>query len=276
MRRMAHIYIAAAGLMLAGLLAGSAHAASIVVTNPGFETVNVPFSNLTTSCPSPATPGITCAVYGGPDNANPLAEQWQPGSPTVQTVPGWTISGPATSASPSGSCCTPTQGTAGVWKAVYNPDGNVFIQAFEGQNVAYSNGGTLSQVLATSVQQQMVYNLSVQVGRRAEAFSGPGNIVVPQDYSISLYAGNLLLGQLTQNSGLIPGNSWTNVTFQAYSGFVPVAPLRIVLFGSGPQIDFDNVTLDVSALVPEPGTYVLMGSSLLLLGWFVQRRRKSA
>ncbi|MFT4639109.1 MAG: hypothetical protein ACI8T1_002433 [Verrucomicrobiales bacterium] len=66
-----------------------------------------------------------------------------------------------------------------------------------GQNVAYNEGGTISQILSETLAANTKYSLQVEVGR---AFS-------PVDYSIQLYAGGSLLAGDENSLTLVPGFS---------------------------------------------------------------------
>jgi hypothetical protein len=126
----------------------------------------------------------------------------------------------------------------------------------DGTQVAYSNGGTISQTLTATLQANTVYTLGVHVGRRQNvAFAG---------YNIELYAGGNLL---VSNSGVTPDpGSFEYVTVDYTSGvsnpFLGQA-LQIRLTSLGTQANFDNITLD-AASIPEPSAILgLLGFGLL-------------
>jgi hypothetical protein len=160
-------------------------------------------------------------------------------------IPGWMLTGQGGSWHPS--------------SAYYNlplPDGSI---------VAFSNGGTISQMLAASLTANTTYMLSVDVGHRLDG--------LVTDYSIALYVGNMLLASLpagTSNSAITPG-TFADETLTFTSGSKVIAgDLRIVLTSTGAQTDFDNVRL--TAATPEPSSLSLLAGGLGLL-FFVFRRR---
>jgi hypothetical protein len=105
--------------------------------------------------------------------------------------------------------------------------------------VAYSNGGTISQVLTSTLQASSTYTLSVDVGHRLD--------VAAMSYTIELVAGGVVLNSATGNVASIPAGSVATVSVSYTSpGAVAVdQPLEIRLISDGSQIDFDNVTLTV-------------------------------
>lgn len=140
------------------------------------------------------------------------------------------------------------------------PDGNV---------VAYSNGGSISQTLGVSLLPNSTYTLSVFVGDRLDNEN--------TSYSLSLLAGSTTLctfGGL--NSAITPG-TFADETCTYHSGAsVPTGDLSIVLTSAGTQTDFDNVSLDVaSVVVPEPSSMALLAAGLLgvaLLSGYMKTR----
>jgi hypothetical protein len=116
-----------------------------------------------------------------------------------------------------------------------------------GQQVAYSNGGNISQTVTTLLQANTTYVLSVLVGDRIDAGNGEGGYG-PADYSVGLYAGSspTLLGQ--KSGQLAPGlGSFVTETVSYTSPGVgsPLIgePLTIQIGSSGVQYDFDKVSL---------------------------------
>jgi hypothetical protein len=127
-----------------------------------------------------------------------------------------------------------------------------------GNQVAWSNGGTISQTLSATLQTNTVYTLSASVGNRL-SLNFPG-------YNIGLYAGGNLLAS---NSGVTPTDgTFAPVTFSYTSG-ISVTPgqaleIRLTsLSGFQAQTNFDNITLD-AASIPEPSAILgLLGFGLL-------------
>jgi hypothetical protein len=158
-------------------------------------------------------------------------------------------------------------GTAGVWNPSTLPSAG--LTAEDGVQVGYINGGSVSQVLGSSLQADSTYNLGIYVAGRADGLN-PGT-----DYSISLYAGSTLLTSVTP---VAPTTSvWTPLSASYTSGSSGLVgqPLEIVISTPASQLDFDNVSLSVSA-VPEPTTMISGAMLLLPFGWsaFRQLRKK--
>jgi hypothetical protein len=163
-------------------------------------------------------------------------------------IPDWTTAGP---------------GQAGSWQpsnAYLNlplPNGNI---------VAYSNGGTISQILGVTVQPDSTYTLSVYVGDRLDGFVA--------NYSIALDDGpTTLCSTPTASNGAITPGTFADVTLTCSTG-ATVAPgdLAIVLTSGGPQIDFDDAALNV-VQTPEPASYLLLCIGLGAMVVFFRYRR---
>jgi hypothetical protein len=157
-------------------------------------------------------------------------------------------------------------GTGGSWEpnstyfSAPPPDGNI---------VAYTNGGTISQDLGTTLLSNSIYTLSVFVGNRLDGDSGV--------YSIAIYAGGTLLDSLSGSGSSIPAGTFADEIF-AFSTGSTVTPgdLSIILSNpSGGQADFDNVSLTVapSTAVPEPTPLVLLVAGVAFVGLFSLLRR---
>jgi len=170
---------------------------------------------------------------------------------------------------PSGSVVA--TGLVGGWtfaggaQGFFNPSlGETFSPGFgygpspvlpDGNQVAWSNGGTISQILSATLQTNTVYTLGVHVGRRQKvAFAG---------YNIQLYAGSNLLAS---NSSVIPAAGTFAPVTVSYTSGISVTPgqaLEIRLTSNGVQTNFDNITLD-AASIPEPSAILgLLGFGLL-------------
>jgi hypothetical protein len=128
----------------------------------------------------------------------------------------------------------------------------------DGNQIAWSNGGTISQTLSATLQTNTVYTLSAFVGNRL-SLDFPG-------YNIELYAGGNLLAS---NSGVTPADGTFAPVNVSYTSGISVTPgqqleIRLTsLTGLNAQTNFDNITLD-AASIPEPSAILgLLGFGLL-------------
>ena len=128
----------------------------------------------------------------------------------------------------------------------------------DGNQIAWSNGGTISQTLSGTLQTNTVYTLSAFVGNRLSV-NFPG-------YSIGLYAGGNLLAS---NSGVTPADGTFAPVTVSYTSGISVTPgqaleIRLTsMSGFQAQTNFDNITLD-AASIPEPSAILgLLGFGLL-------------
>jgi len=175
-----------------------------------------------------------------------------PGAVAQNCVPpGWTVTGTADAALPP----------IGAWDSI--PDGS---------QVAWSNSGTLTQVLSTTVAPDTTYTLSVWVSERIN----PANTFTPD---IQLLDGSTPLITLTTSSpgvvlptknvdGTYTWVDWIG-TFTTGST-VDGDPLEISLGASSAQSAFDEVSLADSSAAPEPAMFALVAVGLLGI---VTRRR---
>jgi hypothetical protein len=128
----------------------------------------------------------------------------------------------------------------------------------DGSQIAWSNGGTISQTLSATLQTNTVYTLGAYVGNRF-SLDFPG-------YNIQLYAGGNLLAS---NNSVTPADGTFAPVTVSYTSGISVTPgqaleIRLTsLSGFQGQTNFDNITLD-AASIPEPSAILgLLGFGLL-------------
>jgi hypothetical protein len=151
------------------------------------------------------------------------------------SIPGWTISG----------------GSGGLGAGVWNPSvdqvgpGDDFLPVPDGVNVAWSNGGDISQTLGAILTVGYRYTLTVYIGGREGIYSN-------QQYAVILAGGN----ELGSYPGFNSANpAWYNatVTYTSMPGDINAGqPLMIKLMNNGSypgQINYDKVALDARLVV---------------------------
>ncbi len=173
-----------------------------------------------------------------------------PGSFTSDVVPDWVTSG----------------NTGVLWPtAAMFPAG-----APEGRNVAGAGdageAGSISQVLAATLESNTVYTLQVDVGQRLDfPFAS---------YTVALIANGVTLAS---DSSLSPSpGTFLTDTIQYNSGSNPAQlgqSLEIVLSATaGGQALFDDVRINAFSLVPDPSSLALCGVGFLALVVFKRCR----
>ena len=170
------------------------------------------------------------------------------GSSGTVVLGGWTFD----SGVNNGGFANPTIGQTNLPGSWYGPSPTLP----NGNQIAWSNGGTISQTLSATLQANTRYTLGAYVGRRVSnaAFAG---------YNIELLAGNTVLA--SNNSVTPAAGSFGYVTVDYTSGIsvTPGQALQIRLTSNGVQTNFDNITLD-AASIPEPSAILgLLGFGLL-------------
>jgi hypothetical protein len=144
----------------------------------------------------------------------------------------------------------------------------------DGDNVAYSWGGIISQVLSDTLLSNHTYELKCYIGRMKDTWPFPryavqllaGGDVLVQENSLSPALGQFLLSTLT----------YTSSFFDVHIG----QPLEIRLINfenfdiTQKQLIFDHVTLNASpTVVPLPSSIFLIGSGFILLPFRKKIRR---
>ena len=169
---------------------------------------------------------------------NPSFEQpsHAPGGNT-NGAPGWTVSGPSNA------------GTFFPTASRYPVSGG----PTDGNNVAFSNGQTISQVLGDVVEALNLYTLQVDVGDRSDAtFHG---------FDVELLRGGNLLGSVDESTLTVPDGGFATATIEYFATGNDInlgQNFEIRLTSDGPQTNFDNVRL-TAVQTPEPATLALWG-----------------
>jgi uncharacterized protein (TIGR03437 family) len=136
--------------------------------------------------------------------------------------------------------------TSGSISGLFQPgpsDFTIPLPAAEGKTVAFTNGGTISQVLGATLQASTVYKLQVDVGRY---FSGLYSSSSPP--TVQLFAGNTLIAAATGAQPPLGGwTTWTGTYQSSASDPLAGQTLKIVLGATIAQGDFDNVQLTSAA-----------------------------
>jgi hypothetical protein len=239
-------------LLLGSIAVIPAVASSVPITNPNFDTV------------------ANCA---GVSSSNTLSQGEDDfisvdslGSGCVDSDPfngTWTASGDVGVWNP---------GTAGGYYPSGTPGGN---------NIAFANNGSISQVLSTDAAVG-TYTLTVEIGGRCN--NAPIN-----NYGVELVAGssNVLVSD-SDNSSILNGTSGDNcgkfltdtLTVTLTSGSTGLGePLEVVLSATGSgdttQTAFAETALDFESpsTTPEPSSLTLFGSGLLAMAYLLRRKR---
>jgi len=139
---------------------------------------------------------------------------------------------------------------------------------------AYSNGVTISQTVGATVGVGTAYTLSVAIGQRRDSgsYGGSADLLI----GATALNGNVAHTILAVGTAPTLGN-WSTFTTPTYWGTAADAgaSITIELRSVGVegivthQGNFDNVQLDA---VPEPASFLLIGSALLALKAFRRRR----
>ena len=133
---------------------------------------------------------------------------------------------------------------AGDW----NPTSNNYAdEASEGENVAWINSGSISQVLDETLEENSTYSLNLDLGDRNDSGTA--------DYSVNLYAGDQLVSTITQGDFALVNGEFVTATLELdsstlagdFTGFGEPLKIEIVKEGGG-QLNIDNVSLTKTAM----------------------------
>ena len=155
----------------------------------------------------------------------------------------------------------------------FQPGPTYYTSIPDGTTVAFSSGGSISQVLGVSLLPDTTYSLSVDVGNRLDGF-GSGTA-----YSIGLDAGSTLLNSISgSNSTITPGTFQEETLTYTTGSTVTPGDLSIILGSGFGQSNFDDVRLTTSSTsnsvsAPEPSGLLLLCMGLFCLALFVRRSR---
>lgn len=252
-----------------------AHAAPITIVNPSFELLP------TTSpegSPLPDGTRITSRVSLC-GTVNPA------GFPCQGFGPGWT-----------------PENIEGDSNGTMNPTAAMFNSALpDGQYTGYTNGTPFFQILSDTLQSNFVYTLSTFVGMRNIVANDPmqDGYTENQGYYVELavdnngtYGGRTVLARSSYLRPCCPGipasfnapdavspgyGNWIEVSFSYTPGVgAPLGKNLMIGFGSpGVSANFDLVTLNADATVPEPTATVLFLSGLGVFAFRRYRTRQS-
>ncbi len=149
----------------------------------------------------------------------------------------------------------------------YSSNGTLVPGAVDGTVSAWSDGATITQMLSDNLTAGTTYTLSVSVGKRND-LPFPG-------YTVDLLADGAALTGGTITTAAPSAGSWATHTYE-YTATSSGGALGIRLASLGQQTNFDNVSLNAAAAVPEPETYAMFLAGLGLLGFASKRRKLTA
>lgn len=155
--------------------------------------------------------------------------------------------------------------STGSYLQVIDPDATYPLQATDGENVAYVNGGILMWQDLAPIQDNTIYTVTVDLGAHPDVF--------PQYAwsNVGFFAGtdhsNLLkqvqFGSPSANTEIPTGSFGTFSMSWESTGSIFVGQALKLNFNSD-RVWYDNVRVDAT-LIPEPATISLLGLSGLVL-----------
>ncbi len=129
--------------------------------------------------------------------------------------------------------------TSGIGGVFYPTTGNMSQRATDGNQVGYSQGGTISQTLSATLTANTQYTLQVDLLNRSDN-------LINVSSTVELLAGATVLGSNVVTGGTAGTNVTQTVSFLCCTGAYSSSlgqPLTISLISGGQQSDWDNVRL---------------------------------
>ena len=173
----------------------------------------------------------------------------------TSTISGWTVTGAAGD---------PTVG-------LFQPGGPTgrFNTLSDGATSAISGGATISQMVTPTMVAGWTYVLRVDLGQRKDVpMDGTADLLICTNSNGTSCNGAVIATGTTPTAGSFGTFTATYLATAADAGKY----ITIELKSTGQQGNFDNVRLDS---VPEPASFLLIGSALLGLSAFRRRRANS-
>jgi len=132
----------------------------------------------------------------------------------------------------------------------------------DGITVAYSNAGSISQIVGATAETGVTYILQVMIGLRNDGFANPGTA------SLTINGNSVLATGVAPTVGNWSPFTATYTATLADNG----SPIEILLNAPSEQGTWDMVSLTA---VPEPSTWAMLLVGFGMVG-FAARRRKAA
>ncbi len=159
---------------------------------------------------------------------------------SIDAIPGWV-----------------TAGKAGQWQPGSPANAQYFTSLSDGPTSAFEStpGAIISQTVGPSVVVGQVYVLSVDLGFRLDSNIFPAWVDL------------LINGNRYVATGVAPAHGTFGTFIATYTGLLADAgqSITIELQATDSQANFDNVRLDEFAPAPEPASFLLLGSALLVV-----------